>query len=136
MATESGLRFVGLLGNPQSIGHTFHITSDFLLNWNQIYEQMGDALGVKPNVVHIPSEFIAQVDPATGAGLLGDKMWSVIFDNSKIKQFVPEFVARIPFHIGVRRALAWFQADDARMVVPPEDDAKIDQILAAYQKAS
>ena len=43
---------------------------------------IGDALGVKPQVDHIPSEFIAQVDPAVGAGLLGDKMWNVMFDNS------------------------------------------------------
>src|SRR5712692_631431 len=95
--------FVGLLGHPQTIGHAIHITSDFLLNWNQIHEQIGDALGVKPKLVHIPSEFIASVDPDTGAGLLGDKMYSAIFDNSKIKRLVPDYVARIPFHEGIRR---------------------------------
>src|SRR5258708_31094562 len=90
--------FVGLLGHPQAIGQTFQITSDFVLTWNQIYEQIGDALGVKPTLVHIPSEFIAKVDPDTGAGLLGDKMWSVLFDNTKIKRLVPDYVARISFH--------------------------------------
>src|SRR5579859_5951176 len=60
--------FVGLMGHPQSIGHAIQITSDFVLNWNQIHEQIGDALGVKPKLVHIPSEFIAEVDPDTGAG--------------------------------------------------------------------
>lgn len=126
--------FVGLLGNPQAIGHAFHITSDFLLTWNQIYDQIGDALGVKPVVVHIPSDFIAKVDPDMGAGLIGDKMWSVIFDNSKIKRFVPDYVANIPFHEGIRRTLAWFQSDASRMAVPPADDAQIDRILAAYAK--
>lgn len=125
--------FVGLLGHPQSIGHVFQITSDFLLNWNQIYEQIGDALGVKPKLVHIASEFIAQVDPTSGPGLLGDKMYSVIFDNSKIKRFVPDYVATTPFHLGIRRTLAWFQADPARMHVSPEDDAYFERILAAYQ---
>ena len=127
--------FVGLLGHPQAIGHAIHITSDFLLTWDQIYAQIGDALGVKPQIVHIPSEFIATVDEAVGANLLGDKMWNVIFDNSKIKRLVPEYVARIPFHIGVRRTIAWFQADPSRMQVKPEDDAQIERILAAYQKA-
>ncbi len=127
--------FVGLLGHPQSIGQSFHITSDFLLNWNQIYEQIGDALGVKPKIVHMPSEFINQLDPRTGAGLLGDKMYSVIFDNSKIKRFVPDYVATIPFHIGIRRTLAWYQADASRMQVTPEDEAQLDSLLAAYQKA-
>lgn len=126
--------FVGLLGNPQAIGHAFQITSDFILNWNQIYEQIGDALGVKPDIVHIPSEFIAQVNPNLGAALLGDKMWSVIFDNSKIKRFVPEYRATIPFHIGIRRSIEWFQAEESRMQVNPDDDALIENILAAYQK--
>jgi nucleoside-diphosphate-sugar epimerase len=127
--------FVGLLGHTQTIGHAFHITSDFVLTWNQVYEAIGDALGVKPVFVHIPSEFIARVDPNTGAGLLGDKMWSAIFDNSKIKRFVPDYVATIPFHEGIRRTLAWFQADESRMVVSPEDEAEIEPILAAYGKS-
>jgi nucleoside-diphosphate-sugar epimerase len=126
--------FVGLLGHPQAIGQAFHITSDFVLTWNQIYTQLGDALGVKPTLVHIPSEFIACVDPETGAGLIGDKMWSVLFDNSKIKRFVPDYVARIPFHEGIRRTLAWYQADERRMQVSVEDDARIERILSAYRQ--
>ena len=126
--------FVGLLANPHTIGHAFHITSDYLLTWNQIYGQIGDALGVKPEIVHIPSDFIAQVDPDTGPGLLGDKMWSVIFDNSKIKQFVPDYVASIPFYAGIRRTLAGFQSEPRRMQVPAEDDARLDSILDAYLK--
>ncbi len=124
--------FIGQLGHPQTIGHAFHITSDFVLTWNQIYEQIGDALGVTPDLVHIPSEFIAKIDPATGAGLLGDKMWCAMFDNSKIKRFVPDYVATIPFQEGIRRTLAWFQADEKRMAVSREDDAQIERILAAY----
>lgn len=126
--------FVGIMGHPQTLGHAIHITSDFVLNWNQIYEQIGAALGVEPELVHIPSTFIATVDPGTGAGLLGDKMWSAIFDNSKIRRFVPDYVASIPFHLGIRKTLAWFQADERRMQVKPEDDAQIDRILAAYQR--
>ncbi|HLA42375.1 MAG TPA: hypothetical protein VJZ27_03005, partial [Aggregatilineales bacterium] len=80
------------------------------------------------------SEFIAKVDPGTGAGLLGDKMWSVMFDNSKIKSFVPEFVATIPFHTGIRRSLEWYQADANRMKVSDDDHALFDRLLDAYQK--
>ena len=130
---DFALGFVGLLGHPQSIGQSFQITSDFLINWNQIYEQMGEALGVKPNIVHIPSDFIYDYDANIGAGIVGDKMWSVIFDNTKIKTFVPEYAATIPFHMGIRRTLSWFQADPARLQVPPEDHALIDNLLNAYQ---
>jgi nucleoside-diphosphate-sugar epimerase len=134
-SADFALAFVPLMGHPLSIGHAFHITSDFVITWNQIYEQLGYALGVEPNIVHIPSAFIAEFDFKTGEGFLGDKMWCVLFDNSKIKSFVPEFVAKIPFHIGIRRTLDWFQADAKRMVVPPEHDQFIDNLLAAYQNA-
>lgn len=131
---DFAIGFVGLLANPASIGHAFHITSDFLINWNQIYEQIGVALGVTPNIVHIPSDFIAGYDADVGAGLLGDKMWSMIFDNSKIKSFVPDYTATIPFHIGVHRTVDWFQADNARMIVTHEQHQWMDGLLAAYQK--
>ena len=129
---DFALGFVGLLAHPQAIGHSFHITSDELLTWNQIYGTIAEALGVEATMVHMPSEFIAKVNPPLGAGLLGDKAWSVIFDNTKIKTFVPEFKAVIPFHAGIRRTLAWFDADPARKRVEAGVNAEMDALIAAY----
>ena len=131
-AEDFGRGFIGLFGHTQAIGHAFHITSDEVLTWNQIYETIADALGVQANIAHISSDFIAQVAPALGAGLIGDKSWSVIFDNSKIKSFVPGFQATIPFRDGIRRTLAWFAADPKRMRVDENVNAEMDHILAAY----
>ena len=125
--------FVGLLGNPQTIGHAFHITSDEVLTWNQIYTTIAEALGVQANIVHIPSDFIVQVAPDLTGNLLGDKTWSAIFDNSKIKTFVPGFQATIPFHEGIRRTLAWFDADERRRVIEEEVNREMDSIIAAYR---
>lgn len=134
-ADDFALGFVGLLGHPGAIGHAFHITSDESLTWNQIYGTIADALGVTPTLVHIPSDFIARVSPQIGAGLLGDKAHSVIFDNTKIKTFVPEYRATIPFHLGIRRTLAWYETDPARKRVDPAVNAEMDRILAAYAGA-
>jgi nucleoside-diphosphate-sugar epimerase len=127
--------FVGLLGSPQTIGNAFHITSDELLTWNQIYEIIAEALGVKANIVHITSDFINKVSPATGGGLLGDKAWSTIFDNTKIKTFVPGFQATIPFYEGIRKTLAWFDADENRKWVNDQVNQEMDRIIAAYENA-
>lgn len=126
--------FVPLLGHPRAVGESFHITSDELLTWNQIYATIAGALGVEPNVVHIPSDFIASIEPSLGPGLLGDKAHSAIFDNRKIKEFVPEFAASIPFHLGIRKTIAWFAADPSRWVVRPEVHAAMDRVLAAWDK--
>ncbi len=123
---------LGLIGNGQALGHAFHITSDEVLTWNQIYESIANALGVQANIVHIPSEFIARVDPDLGASLLGDKTWSVVFDNSKIKAFVPGFQATIPFRDGIRRTLDWFAADAQRQRVDAHVNASMDRIIAAF----
>ena len=125
--------FVGLLGNHHAIGDTFHITSDELLTWNQIFELVAHAAGVEANIVHIPSDFIAQFDQGWGDGLLGDKAHSVMFDNSKIKNIVPDYVAAIPFARGVQEIMAWYDADPSRQVVDAEKDAMMDRIIAAYE---
>lgn len=124
--------FLGLLGNDQAIGHAFHITTDEVLTWNQIYETIADALGVEARIVHMSSEFIAQTIPELTGGLLGDKSWSVVFDNTKIKTFVPGFQATIPFREGIRRTLAWFDADERRRRVDDAVNAQLDYLLDAY----
>jgi nucleoside-diphosphate-sugar epimerase len=124
--------FIGLLGHPQTIGETFHITSDESLTWNQIYSTVAASVGVTPHLVHIPSDFIAGRDESSRGGLLGDKSHSVVFDNSKIKRYVPGFTATIPFHLGIRRTLAWFDADPSRKVIRKETDELMDDILRAY----
>jgi nucleoside-diphosphate-sugar epimerase len=125
--------FLGLLGNGRALGHAFHITSDEVLTWDQIYQTIAEALGVEAKIVHIPSDFIARVAPQLGAGLLGDKTWSAVFDNSKIKAFVPGFQATIPFRDGIRRTLAWFAADERRQRLDQAVNAEMDGILKAYE---
>jgi nucleoside-diphosphate-sugar epimerase len=125
--------FVGLLGNNHAIGDSFHITSDEVLTWNQICELIARAAGVEAQIVHIPSDLIAAFDANWGAGLLGDKAHSMIFDNSKIKRVVPDYVASIPFARGVEEIMAWYDADPARQVIDEKLDALTDRIIAAYE---
>jgi nucleoside-diphosphate-sugar epimerase len=124
---------LGVLGNAAAIGEAFHITGDEVLTWNQVHETIGRVLGVAPRIVHVPSEFIARVDPRRGASLLGDKAWSLVFDNSKLRRLVPGFRARIPFEAGVRRSIAWLEADPTRQRL--EADASVERILAAWRRA-
>jgi nucleoside-diphosphate-sugar epimerase len=125
--------FVGLLGNPHAIGHAVQITSDEVLTWNQIYTLLAQAAGVEPQIVHVPSDTIAAFDPEEGAGLLGDKAHSVIFDNSKLKRLVPGFCATIPFAQGAAEIVAWYDADPARQVVDEGVNQLFDRIIAAVE---
>ncbi len=127
--------FLGLLGNQQAIGHAVHITSDEVLTWNQIYEAIANAARVKMKPVYIPSDLIAKFDPEFSGTLLGDKSWSVVFDNTKIKRLVPDFAATVPFAQGIRRSIEWFEADPDRCVVDENYNKFMDSTIAAYEKA-
>jgi len=127
---------LGLLGNPAAIGESFHITSSESLSWNQIYSIVGRAAGIEPRLVHVPSEVIARYDPEWGASLLGDKAHSMIFDNTKIKKFVPEFDPLIPFEQGAREIITWYDEDPRRQVVEPFIDDLQDRLVEAMHRVS
>lgn len=124
--------FVGLLGHQQAIGHAFHITTDEILTWDQIYRAVGMAVGEEPQIVHIASDLIAKFEPSRMGSLVGDKSVSVIFDNTKIKTFVPGFKATIPFKQGIRETIDWFEADPARQIIDAETEEWVDRLLGAY----
>jgi Nucleoside-diphosphate-sugar epimerases len=126
--------FVGLIGNDQTIGHAFHITSDEILTWDQIYITLAKALGCEAKIVHIASETICKMDNSYIGPLLGDKAESAIFDNTKIKSFVPDFVATIPFKEGIRRTLAWFDAHPEKKIINKKEDELFDRMINSYEK--
>jgi nucleoside-diphosphate-sugar epimerase len=126
---------VGLLGRSEAIGEAFHITSDEALTWDQITQIAGRAVGVEPRLVHIASDLIAAYDPAAVGSLIGDKSNCAVFDNSKIKRFVPDFRCEVPWTEGVLRSLAWFNADPARQTIDESMNQTWARILSAYSKA-
>lgn len=121
---------VGLLGHPKALGEAFHITSDEVLTWNQIFETVGRAAGVEPKLVHVPSEVIARHHPDWGAGLLGDKAHSVIFDNTKVKRLVPDYCAKIPFSQGVRECVRFYLDNPHFEPVRPDVNQLIEVLCA------
>ena len=126
--------FVGLLGRPQAIGQAFNIMSDEVLTWDEIYRQVAAAAGAEARIVHIASDFIAECLPEMRGTLIGDKAVSAVFDTTKIKRFVPDFHATTPFAEGIRRTLAWFDADPSRQLVDAEMDDRWERLVAAYER--
>jgi nucleoside-diphosphate-sugar epimerase len=126
---------VGLLGRKDAAGEAFHITSEEVLTWNQIYRETGRALGIEPRIVHIPSDLIAAYNPNAIGDLIGDKINSSVFDNRKIKRFVPDFACEVPWAEGVRRAIAWHAADPGRQTIDAAMNRTWDTTIAAYERA-
>ena len=136
-ARDFARAFLGLMNHPQAIGEAYHITSDEALTWNQIYTYLGNAAGVEPQIVHIPSKKIIEYAdqngfPSEEGNLWGDKAHCALFDNSKIKRLVPDYVATIPFHEGIKETLAWFEADPSRMIINETTNRFLDELIEKY----
>jgi nucleoside-diphosphate-sugar epimerase len=84
---------VKLFGNRQALGEDFHITTDRGFTWNQIHDAIARGFGVKAIHAHVPTDTVVRFNPEWAGSLLGDKTWSALFDNSKVKGVVGPFEA-------------------------------------------
>jgi len=132
-AADFAIGLGGLVAKPEAISEAFHITSDEVLTWNQIVAEIAAALSVSSaQVVKIPVDFICQVAPQMTGSLKGDKAHPGVFDNSKLKRFVPEFQCRIPFRVGVRQSLDWLRQHPEHQNLNPKVDALCDAVTGAW----
>ncbi|MDQ0061743.1 SDR family oxidoreductase [Paenibacillus harenae] len=128
--------FIGLMGNIHAIGESVHITSDETVTWNQIYETIADALGVKLNAIHVSSAFLDACSKEDyRGGLLGDKSNSVVFDNSKLKRLVPDFVATTRLDQGIKKTINYILEHPEHQKEDPEFDVWCDKVIAALDAA-
>ena len=132
--TDFAKGFIGLLGNFKSIGHAFHITSDEVLMWDQIARFIGAAADVEPDIIHVSSDFICRISPENTGGLIGEKSVSMVFDNSKIKRFVPGFTATMPFAEGIRESIRWYEANPELCSIDEGFNHLTDRIIRGWEK--
>ena len=130
--SDFAVAFTDLIGNMRTIGEAYHITSDEVLSWNQIFKITARECGGTANIVHMPSGFIYSVNPKAGTPLLGDRAYSIVFDNTKIKRVSPQFQAKVSFAEGVRRAVAYYESHPEKKTINPQSVAVLEEILAAW----
>lgn len=128
--------FMGLMGNIHAIGEAVQITSDESLTWNQIYQAIADALGVKLNAIHVSSEFLDACSSQDFQGsLIGDKANSVVFDNAKLKRLVPGYAATIRFDQGVKETIDFVLNNPEYQIEDKEFDTWCDRVIVVVEKA-
>lgn len=137
---DFAIGYTGLMGNRHAIGEAFQITGDETLTWNQIYETIADALGVKLNAYHVASAFLSAAGDRYGfdfeGSLIGDKSVSVVFDNAKLKRTVPDMRTTVRFDQGVRIALDYILSHPEECQrEDPEFDAWCDRVIETLENA-
>ena len=126
-AEDFACPFARLLGNPRALGEAFHITGDRAWPWNEIFEAIAAALGVKLGLVHVASETLVRYRAEWEGPLLGDKAASVLFDNRKVKGVAGDFDCPIDPWRGMKMVAERYppRAD----AFDPAIDALLDRIV-------
>lgn len=132
--TDFAKAFVPLLGEKRAYGEAFHITSDKVYTWTRLNEIISDCLNVKPNVVFIPTDFILRYLPEMEGDLVGDKMWSAIFDNSKVKTIAKDYVPTVFYEDIAPKAVQYYLNNKEAQFIDQDFEKVYDQIIEDYIK--
>jgi len=123
---------VRLFGNGKALGDDFHITTDRAFTWNQIHEAIGRGFGVEAIHAHMPTDVLVSCNKDWEGPLLGDKTWSALFDNTKIKSVIGPFEASQDIDEILRDSIAHTRRRlNAAPAVESEEDRLFDRIIAA-----
>jgi len=136
-AEDLAVGLVGLLGNWSAVGEDFHITSDEALPWDEIYRVIALTVGVAPRLVHLPAEFLSTLTPGWiwAELLMGDLGHSALFDNSKIRRYVPAFRPTTTWAAGARRLAAWRAAHPDAVAADAATDELLDRMVRGHHAA-
>jgi nucleoside-diphosphate-sugar epimerase len=124
--------FVKLFGKKRALYEDFHITGDAAFTWDNIYTAIGRALGVTPTLVHVATETILKFEPDWAGPLLGDKAWTTLFDNSKVKKIAGDFRCETDLDKILSQSIRHFNARrEAGATYNRDTEPMIDKIIAA-----
>lgn len=126
---------VGLFSNPSAYNEAFHVVGDETFSWKEVAEIIGEAVGKRPVLVEIPSAYAALKVPSIRGMLLGDRALNAVFDNSKIKRVVPEFVCDTDLRHGIRQTLDYYRNNGYLNGMDYTWDASMDRLIADYLSA-
>src|SRR5690606_14107928 len=99
--------------------------------WDEIYRGIANGLGAEANIVHVPTDTLVRYQPEWIGPLLGDKTWTALFDNSKVKRVAGDFTCSDDLAEILREPVR--HARDRLASNPPPEgelDALIDRIAA------
>jgi nucleoside-diphosphate-sugar epimerase len=126
--------FLDILGNDKTYHHYYHLTSDKVYDWNQLTQAVYNALNVKPNIIHIPTDFILKHFPELKGELYGDKKDSAVFDNSKIKEVAQHYISKTEYPNIVKKSVAYYLSNKNLQGIDVDFSKRYDALIDDYKK--
>lgn len=124
---------IGLLLNEKAFNEDFHITSNFTYSWNEFWQIIKRATKSQSEVIKVTSDEICKVMPLERGTLMGDRALDAIFDNSKLKQVLPDFQFKCSLEEGIKYIINNYNSND-NYFYDYKYDALLDKLLNPYSK--
>jgi len=103
--------FVAAAGQPRTFGRSYHVTGEEWMTWDIYTQRIAEAVGApEPKIVHIPTDVLMKIDPQRYAVVGENFQFNNLFDNTAARTDL-EFRYTIPWKEGVRRMVAWLEAN-------------------------
>ncbi len=123
---------VGLFKNKKAYSEAFHITTDEPMTWKEATNKIMKAVNHKYEIIDMPTEYIVSVLPEYKGILIGDKSTNMVFNNSKIKEAVPNYNCKVKFEDGIKETIDFINENEFLHKIDFKWDARLDRLLAKY----
>lgn len=127
--------FIGTMGNVKCRGEVYHITGDEWITWNDYHAQVAEVVGGTFEPIHIPTDVLRDVAPKSSGGAYEIFAWPSIFSNDKIKRDAGYPGQSILWREGVRRTLAYLEANNKLAQGGDRDDYE-DRLISAWREGT
>lgn len=125
--------FIPLIEQRETIGQAFHITTNEWLSWNEEMEILFNALGIKEyRSIHVPYKEALELDYFQPKDLMGQRMWHNIYDTSKVREYVPDWKAKISFEEGIKETIEWLFLSDVHRRINPNHESELKRLYKLY----
>jgi nucleoside-diphosphate-sugar epimerase len=133
-AVDLAKAYSGVLGQPHCFGQIYHATSDDRRIWDDLYLEFGRLAGAEPRLIHISTEMLMAVSPEVFSHVAQEKMYSGVFDNTRIRRDAPEFVCEYSLRKIAEALYTWYESDPEGRVIDEDRDRLEDSIVEKYYR--
>jgi nucleoside-diphosphate-sugar epimerase len=120
-----------LISLDETIGEDFHITSQFVYDWNTIYRMTAEELGVGDlDLRYIASKDLLVQLPYFAPSVFYEKQWDGVYSDKKLKRFIPTWSAAIDLKVGLKSTIRKMK----ELGEPLRFDARLDEFMDRYSR--
>ena len=119
-------------GHRRSWGEIYNLAGPDVFTWDQYTQKVASAIGAPaPRFYHISTDMLLKMAPGRYPMLAEAHRFHPVYDSRKLRRDLPQFSHSVPFEEGIRRNVAWMDANPG--LVPPSRHTDHDRWISRFE---